>query len=175
MKNLIIMIAIFLAASVCYSQTFNAPIPKTSTLKTTVITPFSVRDFTEFTTPHLPDVIMGQVRTLPHNANQDVVCLFEMNKETNYTVYFSNLSVTETSSEGNLKITAHWMWHDELPTNLQDLIGYPLNQSGARWNNPVEQTKAWASIHVEKIDASQATSTGVKVFTATCTGYYEGL
>ena len=177
MKKLFIMVAILLATTVGYTQAHNEAVPKTAVLTTTVITPFSVVDFSDVvpnTEKSLPDVVIGQKRAIPHVLNADVVCLFEFTKEANYVVSLPEFYVSNTSTDGQLKITAHWMWHDEEPTTQSDLQGYPLNISGMfQWDNV--QTKAWASMHVTEVNAESCSTIGTKIFTAKVTGYYSGL
>jgi hypothetical protein len=167
MKNLFIILVIFLVASVCYSQTFNAPVPKLSTLSTKVITPFSIWDATENTTPFIEEVIIGQKRIL--NPAEGRI-LFQMKKETNYTVY---LSLGVPNPVDNVLLTAHWFFNDSPPPWSGDFPGVPLNSN---WNWYDQQTDGWITIKVTEIDATNtAVTTGIKTFKATATGLYTGL
>lgn len=172
MKNLVIvLIAIVLSATVAFAQTHNETVTDNTTFSVKVIKPFLVENIDpQVTSFDLPDVIMGQTREL----GPDVYQIFRLQKEEGYKV---RLDMSLPNPQGNVLLNAEWYFFDTPPDTYWSFGGVPLNVSFWWGENATEllKTDGWVALKVNSINASAATTTGPRTFTATCTGYYVGL
>lgn len=180
MKKLIIVFALFLGVTVVnaqYSSTTQAT--EQGSLTTKVIRPFLVRDATPTSSPELPPIVKGTIRSLLPEPGSSLL-LFEMFKEPLYSVQLQ-LSVPQPvygtgGPNDKLSITAHWYFADNPTPWDGDFPGVPLTSTWTWYDVGTNQPyEGWIYIHVLEIDASQATTTGTRTFTATASGHYIGL
>jgi hypothetical protein len=166
MKKLLILIAIFAGFTTAYAQ-FNDPVPQSNNFTATVITPFSVWDITPNGSPTLPDIIMGQTRTWAEPGQ--LIELFQMKKEANYSVYLDMECPTPIDG---LTFTGHWYFFDTPPADGWDFPTYPLGQD---FNWYGTDTDGWISLHITGLDATGCSTTGIRTFTAHVRGQYTGI
>lgn len=180
MKQIYIIIILLLGSSSLFAQyELTTGADKQGAIKTKVIRPFIIRDATPNSSPALPPMVSGTQRSLAPEPGASLF-LFEMFKEPGYEVSL-HLEVPQPviGTDGpndKLSIEAHWYFADN-PTPWEgDFPGVPLT-SNWRWYNvgSNQPSEGWIYLHVMGIDASQATSTGQRVFTAKASGYYIGI
>ncbi len=170
-KIIISIIMLVLSASIVQAQTHNPTEGDDATMSVTVITPFVVENYdANVTSFDLPDVIMGQTRDLGPNTYQ----IFSLQKESGYKV---KLIMSLPNPVNGVTLNAEWYFFDTPPDTYWEFPNTPLNVSFWWGENPTEllKTDGWVALKVSSIDASSATTTGDRTFTATCEGYYVGL
>ncbi len=179
MKRFIALAILFACFSVLQAQTTHNPVQGSEdvTLTTKVITPLIIENAQQmdgggFDLPgdnhNIPDVIKGQKRDL--TGNEGNMLLFHMVKEADYKVRFT---LDIPLPVDNVSLDAAWHFSENPPSEGIYNWSDPLTQS-FDWYG--KQYECWIAFYVNAIDAThQDVTTGVKTFTATCSGRYINL
>lgn len=172
MKRFIALAILFACFSVLQAQTTHNPVEGSGDveLTTKVITPLIIENAQEQNDHSIPDVIKGQYRDLASEGNSSELLLFHMVKEADYTVRF-DLNIPLPVDY--VTLDAAWVFTEIPPSDGIYEWSDPLNQK-FDWYGA--QYECWIAFRVDGIDATDANvTTGVKTFTATCSGKYINL
>jgi hypothetical protein len=164
MKKLIFLFAFLAGFYLAYADG-NPTVPSNNvTFSTYVITPFNVWNVQ--TTDDLPDVIQGQTR---HWApGSEVLAVFEMVKEANYTVNL-HLAFDAVTVLG-VTIGADWHFHDTPPPWQGD---FPIMYTDYIWYDT--QNQGWVDLSLNSLAATGTATLGNRTFTIHISGYYAGM
>ena len=174
MKKIIYLLVFALGINTMFSAgtTHNEFDPEEVEVSTNIIHPFQIWDSItdddddQREDRNLPDVIMSQIHVL--NPEEGIL-LFRMTKETMKEV---QLTLTLPQPVDGVNLTAHWYFEDTDPFGTYNFPSTPINHDFLWYE---QQTEGWIILKVSEIDASAATTTGVRTFTASCSGHYVNL
>ncbi|MFW6276322.1 MAG: hypothetical protein ACOC2K_01450, partial [Bacteroidota bacterium] len=94
--------------------------------------------------------------------------IFHMTKAADYTV---NIKLKfDDNPVGGVKLFGTWDWSDTPPPWSGS---FPITNKNFNWHD--EQTEGWIKFSVTKIDATNATTTGVRTFNVSISGKYINL
>ncbi|MFP4544446.1 MAG: hypothetical protein ACLFQU_09435 [Candidatus Kapaibacterium sp.] len=133
------------------------------TMTTNCIAPFLVWNDQPQNPDDLPDVIKGQTWT-----GSTPFAIFAMTKAANYTVRL-NLDFDDNPVDG-VTLDGAWGFNDQMP----EWDGsFPITNTLFDWYGA--QTEGWIIFNVTEIDATNATSTGVRTFNVSVSGHYHNI
>jgi hypothetical protein len=168
-KFFALIIALVISASAVYAVDFNAKVTDNAQLKAKVITPFSIEKSSATT---LPPVINGQNRIFSPGINYQ---LFTIKREPGYTVWF-NFVIAPYPVDG-VKVGGSWVMMNQ-NVDLEKAPGAKIDEipASSLWQwDLTDNDIVYVNLRIDNIDATLATSSGPKSFTATMTGYYNNL